>query len=100
MTNTEFDAIVVGAGPGGAPCAALLAKKGLKVLLLEKNNRVGGKAMTLSKDGFGYELWPVTGGPMYNTRFDEVLTELGLESEMTHPDKIHTLYYPDATGKY
>ncbi|MCP4756917.1 MAG: NAD(P)/FAD-dependent oxidoreductase, partial [Proteobacteria bacterium] len=46
------------------------------------------------------ELWPVTGGPMYNTRFDEVLTELGLESEMTHPDKIHTLYYPDATGKY
>jgi len=41
----EYDVIVVGAGPGGTCCAALLAKKGLKVLLLEKNAKVGGKMM-------------------------------------------------------
>jgi flavin-dependent dehydrogenase len=32
----SFDAVVVGAGPGGAFSAYWLAKNGLKVLLLEK----------------------------------------------------------------
>jgi flavin-dependent dehydrogenase len=32
----SFDAVVVGAGPGGAFSACWLAKNGLKVLLLEK----------------------------------------------------------------
>jgi len=32
----NFDAVVVGAGPGGAFSAYWLAKNGLKVLLLEK----------------------------------------------------------------
>ena len=33
---TSYDAIVVGAGIGGLFCANLLAKGGMKVLLLEK----------------------------------------------------------------
>jgi phytoene dehydrogenase-like protein len=35
--SKKYDVIVIGAGPGGATCGALLAKMGLKVLLLEKN---------------------------------------------------------------
>ncbi len=100
MTENHFDAIVIGAGPGGAPCAALLAKKGLKTLLIEQNNRAGGKAMTVSKQGFRYELWPVTGGPMYNSRFEEILKILGLASGLTAHDIHSTLYYPDAQGVY
>ena len=34
--ESEFDAIIVGAGPAGSTCAAFLAKKGTKVLLLDK----------------------------------------------------------------
>ncbi len=100
MTENHFDAIVIGAGPGGAPCAALLAKKGLKTLLIEQNNRAGGKAMTVSGKGFRYELWPVTGGPMYNSRFEEILAELGLESELTEHTIHNALYYPDEHGVY
>lgn len=36
------DAIVVGAGPSGLVCARELAKKGLRVLLVERNNYLGG----------------------------------------------------------
>jgi flavin-dependent dehydrogenase len=39
MAGRAYDVIVVGAGPGGSSCAALLAKKGVKVLLIEENNR-------------------------------------------------------------
>ena len=34
--NIEYDVIVVGAGPGGSTCASLLAKSGLKTILVEK----------------------------------------------------------------
>lgn len=41
-SGQRYDAIVIGAGMGGLTAAALLAKKGLKVLLLEKEEQVGG----------------------------------------------------------
>jgi len=40
----KYDAIVVGAGPSGLSMAALLAHAGRKVLVLEKENHVGGRA--------------------------------------------------------
>ena len=49
--DETYDAIIIGAGFGGSSCAALLAKRGLKTLLIEKNALVGGKAMTMSKEG-------------------------------------------------
>lgn len=100
MSTREYDIIVVGAGPGGSSCAALLASKGLKTLLLEKNARAGGKAMTVSKKGFRHELWPVTGGPMFNSRFEELLAALDLPSELTRPKQIHTLHYRQSSGNY
>jgi len=42
---------------GGSTCSGLLAKWGLKTLLIEKNGYIGGKAVTLAnKDGFSPEL--------------------------------------------
>ncbi len=39
----DYDVIIVGAGPGGLSCARHLSGSGLKVLLLEKNDRLGKK---------------------------------------------------------
>jgi choline dehydrogenase-like flavoprotein len=36
LTGTEFDAIVVGSGPGGGSVVSELSKRGWKVLILEK----------------------------------------------------------------
>jgi phytoene dehydrogenase-like protein len=46
MTPDYYDVIVVGAGHNGLAATALLAKRGLRVLCLEKNAYVGGMAGT------------------------------------------------------
>ena len=43
MPAEKFDAIVVGAGPAGNSCAYTLAKRGLKVLQIERGEYPGSK---------------------------------------------------------
>ena len=98
----RYDAIVIGAGMGGSACAALLARRGLRVLVIEKNSIPGGKAMTLSKRGFRYELWPIVGGPAIGSQFERVLAELGLEREVgiLAPKEKSVLLYRRASGEW
>src|SRR5512142_2881385 len=46
MPEQKYDAILIGAGHNGLVCATYLAKAGLKVLVLERRNVVGGAAVT------------------------------------------------------
>ncbi len=46
MSDTKYDAIVIGAGHNGLTNAAYLAKFGLKTLLLERREFVGGATIT------------------------------------------------------
>jgi phytoene dehydrogenase-like protein len=47
--------LVIGSGIGGAGCAALLARDGFEVTLLERNGFPGGKAASFERDGFTYD---------------------------------------------
>lgn len=51
MTELDYDAIVVGAGHNGLVCAAYLAKGGLRTLLVEARDSVGGTAASESFAG-------------------------------------------------
>jgi len=102
MAEERFDVIVVGAGFGGSACAGLLAKRGLKVLLLEKNAKAGGKAMAFSKSGFVYTPWVVITAPIQDNAFERVLKELGMEDriELVTPDPSGGAIFINAQGEY
>ncbi|MCZ7526319.1 MAG: FAD-dependent oxidoreductase [Acidimicrobiia bacterium] len=82
MSGVDHDVIVVGGGPGGLACAARLAHWGVRVLLLERNDRTGGKAVTVERDGFRYELGPKLQVPMRGPAFAELFDELGIPDRL------------------
>jgi phytoene desaturase len=52
MRSTQFDAVVIGAGAGGLFTAARLAHHGFRTLVVERLDKVGGRASTDDVDGF------------------------------------------------
>jgi phytoene desaturase len=50
--------LVIGAGPGGLTAAALLAKAGLDVTVLERLPHVGGRTSTFQAQGFKFDHGP------------------------------------------
>jgi len=50
--------IIVGAGPGGLASAMLLAKKGLKVTLVERTGRIGGRTASIEEEGYKFDVGP------------------------------------------
>lgn len=53
--KTEYDAIIVGAGIGGLVCGCYLAKTGMKVLIVEKNDKPGGYCTSFEKKGYRFD---------------------------------------------
>jgi prolycopene isomerase len=52
----DYDVIVIGAGNAGMTASAAMAKKGLKVLLLEKHNIPGGCGTSFCRGRFEFEV--------------------------------------------
>lgn len=81
----KTDAIIIGAGLTGLATAFFMQRKGLNVLVLEKNNRVGGAMCSHSENGFVYEEGPNT-GVISTSEVTELFNFLGLETESANED--------------
>lgn len=55
MPAADSKVVVIGSGVGGSACAALLARRGMEVTLLERNSFSGGKAASFTRQGFTYD---------------------------------------------
>jgi len=54
----QYDVVIVGGGFGGCVAAALLAKEGKKVVLLEKNDELGGRVRSARYEGYTINTGP------------------------------------------
>jgi len=82
------DIVVIGAGIGGLCAAARLAHAGRRPLLIERADRVGGRASTYEVEGFRLNTGAVAielGGMM-----EETFEEVGAKLELRLPDPANT----------
>src|SRR4051794_41927310 len=84
MTTGPADVLVIGAGVGGVCAAARLAAAGQRRLLVERADRVGGRASTYEVDGFKLNTGAVAiemGGAM-----EQTFTDLGATLDLRFPE--------------
>ena len=81
----EFDAVVVGSGVNSLACAALLAKSGWRVCVLERNDWLGGAIHTaeLTEPGYRHDVFsawhPLWVGGAAHAQLGDDLAARGLE---------------------
>ncbi|MDD3622627.1 MAG: phytoene desaturase family protein [Methanofollis sp.] len=88
-------AIVVGAGFGGLSAAALLARQGLEVEVVEKNEQVGGRAGVYQEQGFSFDMGPswYLMPDVYERFFDEFGKRPADFYELTRLDPAYRIFF-------
>ncbi|GCC28487.1 all-trans-retinol 13,14-reductase-like [Chiloscyllium punctatum] len=71
----NLDAIVIGSGIGGLSVAAILAKAGKRVLVLEQHDQAGGCCHTFIKKGFEFDVGIHYIGELYERSFLRTLVD-------------------------
>ncbi len=90
---------VIGGGLGGLASAVVLAARGHKVTLLEKNAWVGGKAAVLEEGGFRFDMGPtiLTVPRVLRRILEEAGCDLDRELEMVRLEPQWRCFFDDGT---
>ncbi|HEY2801758.1 MAG TPA: NAD(P)/FAD-dependent oxidoreductase [Chthoniobacterales bacterium] len=81
MSKATYDVVILGAGHNGLVAATYLARAGLSVLLLEKNDYVGG-ATTSTRVFPDYDAWLSRYSYLVSLFPGKIICELGLDLEL------------------
>ncbi len=97
--ENSYDAVIIGAGIGGLICANLLARSGLRVLLVEQHYMVGGYCSTFRRKGYTFDaathFYPLLGNPATIT--GRLLCELGVTNGWIKMDPVDHFHFPDGS---
>lgn len=95
----RYDVAVVGGGVGGLLTATRLAAAGWHVVVLERNDDLGGKLSTRTRDGFSFDTGPslLTLPSLIDEVFQLAGTALADEVQLYRLDPSFRYFWPDAT---
>jgi phytoene desaturase len=91
--------IVIGAGIGGLTAATHLARRGLRVTVLEKNSRSGGRCDRISRDGHHFDTGPTlfVMPLLYEAEFRYLGTSLHEQLELIPVDPTYHLVFDNGS---
>jgi phytoene dehydrogenase-like protein len=95
----SYDCAVIGGGIGGLICANLLARSGLRVLLVEQHYMLGGYCSTFKRKGYIFDaathFYPLLGNSA--TLTGRLLADLGVTTSWIKMDPVDQFHFPDHT---
>jgi C-3',4' desaturase CrtD len=97
-TKESYDCVVVGAGVAGLTAAALLARAGASVLVLERHTVAGGCASFYQRDGYRFDVGAtLVGGFGERGAHRRVFEYLGVELAAAPVEPAMAVHLPDET---
>ncbi|MDG5777512.1 phytoene desaturase family protein [Haloarculaceae archaeon H-GB1-1] len=101
MTSTDTSVVIVGSGFGGLSTACYLADAGLDVTVVEKNEQLGGRASTLERDGFRFDMGPswYLMPDVFERFFDHFGKRPSDYYELTHLDPHYRIFFKDGEAR-
>ena len=98
MKKNKYDTIIIGAGISGLIAGAYLAKHGLKVLIAEKNNKVGGCCSSFIRGGLEFDAGAhIIGGCGRKNLFGSILNELKVKTDFIRLKPTDLMHFPNET---
>lgn len=101
LDRDSFDAVVIGAGLGGLVAGGILARRGARVLVVDRHYVAGGNATIFKRRGYEFDVGlHYIGGCGPGGAVPRVLRAAGaepVEFERLDPDAYDTLVFPDFT---
>ena len=75
----KHDVVIIGSGLGGLVCGSLLAREGMRVLVLERQSQPGGCLQSYQRHGFAFDTgFHYVGGLAEGQRMHRIFSYLGL----------------------
>ena len=81
MSN-DFDVVIIGSGIAGITCGALLAKKGLRVAILEKHSQAGGCCQSFCRNEYRFDSCVHSVSLAKDGFIESILNQLGIHKEL------------------
>jgi phytoene desaturase len=91
--------LIVGAGLGGLSLAALLAKEGLQVMVIEKNSQPGGRARVYREKGYTFDMGPswYIMPDIYEKYFEDLGLKISDCYDLVRIDPSYRIFFKDDT---